>query len=125
MWSFILLPMSRLSIRHEIQSNCLCTLQVSDEHGSLPIDSIRAFRRTHQFDCFLQFETSLIADAFAMSLVSEYRRKSLVPPTPLLAFTLEDILQRSPKPFLIAKCAECTCRRELGRSDHRRCRGEI
>jgi hypothetical protein len=45
-----------------------------------------------------------------MSLVSEHRRKI----TPLLAFTFEQILERSPAPFLIAKCAECTIRKELG-----------
>jgi hypothetical protein len=53
---------------------------------------------------------SLIVDAFVMSLVTEHRRKS----TPLLAFTFEQILERSPAPFLIAKCAECTIRKELG-----------
>jgi hypothetical protein len=53
---------------------------------------------------------SLIVDAFVMSLVTEHRRKI----TPLLAFTLEQILQRTPAPFLIAKCAECTLRKELG-----------
>ncbi len=68
------------------------------------------FRRVHQFDSFLHFEMSLIVDAFVMSLVTEHRRKI----TPLLAFTLEQILERSPAPFLIAKCAECTIRKELG-----------
>jgi hypothetical protein len=72
------------------------------------------FRRIHQFDSFSHFETSLIVDAFVMSLVTEHRRKTTVPSTPLLAFTLEQILDRSPAPFLIAKCAECTIRKELG-----------
>lgn len=53
---------------------------------------------------------SLIVDAFVISLVTEHRRKS----TPLLAFTFEQILERSPAPFLIAKCAQCTIRKELG-----------
>jgi hypothetical protein len=68
------------------------------------------FRRIHQFESFVHFEMSLIVDAFVMSLVTEHRRKS----TPLLAFTFEQILERSPAPFLIAKCAECTIRKELG-----------
>lgn len=71
-------------------------------------------RRIHHFESFAQFDTSLIADAFLMSLVSEHRRKTTLLSTPLLAFTLEEILQRSPTPFLIAKCAECTLRKELG-----------
>lgn len=53
---------------------------------------------------------SLIADAFVMSLVNEHRRKF----KPLLAFTFEQIIERSPAPFLIAKCAQCTIRKELG-----------
>jgi hypothetical protein len=57
---------------------------------------------------------SLIVDAFVMSLVTEHRRKTTIQSTPLLAFTLEQILERSPAPFVIAKCAECTLRKELG-----------
>ena len=57
---------------------------------------------------------SLIVDAFVMSLVTEHRRKTTIQSTPLLAFTLEQILERSPTPFLIAKCAECSLRKELG-----------
>ena len=72
-------------------------------------------RRMHYFESFAQFEASLMADAFLMSLVSEHRRKTTLLSTPLLEFTLEDILQRSPTPFLIAKCAECTLRKELGK----------
>jgi hypothetical protein len=53
---------------------------------------------------------SLIVDAFVMSLVSEHRRKT----SPLLAFTIEQILERSPTPLLVAKCAECTIKKELG-----------
>ncbi|CAF4136021.1 unnamed protein product [Rotaria magnacalcarata] len=56
---------------------------------------------------------SLIVDAFVMSLVTEHRRKTTIQSTPLLAFTLEQILERSPAPFLIAKCAECSLRKEL------------
>ncbi|CAF1173215.1 unnamed protein product [Adineta ricciae] len=70
-------------------------------------------KRIHQFDSFAQFETSLIVDAFVMSLVDEHRRKKSISVTPLLAFTLEQILERSPAPFLIAKCAQCTLRKEL------------
>ena len=47
-----------------------------------------------------------------MSLVNEHRRRN----TPLVAFTLEQILERSPAPFLIAKCAECSIRKELGKT---------
>jgi hypothetical protein len=72
------------------------------------------FRRIHQFDSFSHFEMSLIVDAFVMSLVTEHRRKTVTQSTPLLAFTLEQILERSPAPFFIAKCAECTLRKELG-----------
>ena len=46
-----------------------------------------------------------------MSLVNEHRRKI----TPLVAFTVEQILERSPAPFLVAKCAECSIRKELGK----------
>lgn len=53
---------------------------------------------------------SLIVDAFVMSLVSEHRRKT----SPLLAFTIEQILERTPTPLLVAKCAECTIKKELG-----------
>ncbi|CAF2758866.1 unnamed protein product [Rotaria sp. Silwood2] len=56
---------------------------------------------------------SLIVDAFVMSLVMEHRRKTTIQSTPLLAFTLEQILERSPAPFLIAKCSECAVRKEL------------
>ena len=57
---------------------------------------------------------SLIVDAFVMSLVTEHQRKTTIQSSaPLLAFTLEQILERSPAPFLIAKCAECTIRKEL------------
>ena len=68
------------------------------------------FRRVHQFESFAHFEMSLIVDAFVMSLVSEHRRKT----SPLLAFTLEQVLERSPAPLLIAKCAECNIKKELG-----------
>jgi hypothetical protein len=68
------------------------------------------FRRIHQFESFAHFQTSLIVDAFVMSLVSEHRRKT----SPLLAFTLEQVLERSPVPLLIAKCAECNIKKELG-----------
>ena len=58
---------------------------------------------------------SLIVDAFVMSLVNEYRRKTTTKQsTPLLTFTFEQILERNPTSFLIAKCAECTLRKELG-----------
>jgi hypothetical protein len=57
---------------------------------------------------------SLIIDAFVMSLVTEHRRQTTIQSTPLLAFTYEQILERSPAPFLIAKCSECTLRKELG-----------
>lgn len=70
------------------------------------------FRRIHQYESFAHFETSLIIDAFVMSLVNEHRRRN----TPLVAFTLEQILERSPTPFLIAKCAECSIRKELGKT---------
>ncbi|CAF0795335.1 unnamed protein product [Rotaria sordida] len=70
-------------------------------------------KRIHQFESFSHFEMSLIVDAFVMSLVTEHRRKTTIQSTPLLAFTLEQILERSPAPFLIAKCAECTLRKEL------------
>ncbi|CAF4492128.1 unnamed protein product [Rotaria sp. Silwood1] len=70
-------------------------------------------KRIHQFESFSHFEMSLIVDAFVMSLVMEHRRKTTIQSTPLLAFTLEEILERSPAPFLIAKCAECTLRKEL------------
>lgn len=71
-------------------------------------------RRVHQFESSSQFEVSLIVDAFVMTLVMEHRRKTAIQSRPLLAFTRDQILERSPKPFLIAKCAECALRKELG-----------
>ncbi|CAF2099677.1 unnamed protein product [Rotaria magnacalcarata] len=70
-------------------------------------------KRIHHYESFSHFEMSLIVDAFVMSLVTEHRRKTTIQSTPLLAFTLEQILERSPAPFLIAKCAECSLRKEL------------
>ena len=50
-----------------------------------------------------------------MTLVGAHRRKTAMPSTPLLAFTLAQILQRSPTPLLVAKCAQCARRQELGK----------
>ena len=56
------------------------------------------FRRVHQFESFAHFEMSLIVDAFVMSLVDEHRRKTI--------------------PLLVAKCAECSMKKELGKENH-------
>jgi hypothetical protein len=88
-------------------------MQVSLCVCGFPSRVLFLFRRIHQFESFAHFQTSLIVDAFVMSLVSEHRRKT----SPLLAFTLEQILERSPTPLLIAKCAECTIKKELGNAN--------
>lgn len=72
------------------------------------------FRHVERFESFTHFETSLMIDGLNQSSLNECQRRTSILTTPLLRFTLEDILQRTPTPFLIAKCAECTLRKELG-----------
>lgn len=70
-------------------------------------------QRIHSYESFQDFQMTLIVDAFVMSLVIEHERKTRMISKPLVLFTFDEILRRSPKPFLIAKCAECFIRKEL------------
>jgi len=79
------------------------------------IISIVFSRRIHSYESFQDFQMTLIVDAFVMSLVIEHERRTRTISKPLVLFTFDEIIQRSPKPFLIAKCAECFIRKELGK----------